>query len=312
MTYTIIALYRFMPIADVAGMCKNLRAAFVPLGICGSLLVAPEGINGTLAGTDESVRRMVEILKQQCGLEADQYKLSYADARPFNKLKIRAKREIVTFKQPSANPTERVGTYVAPEAWNELISDPEVVVLDTRNIYETRIGTFKNAVVPDIETFTEFAAYVRSALQAPKTKKIAMFCTGGIRCEKASAFMLAEGYQEVYHLKGGILKYLEQVPAAESLWEGDCYVFDKRMAVGHGLTTGRYVMCFSCGAAVDEPARHSPLYEAGVSCPACHATTSPADKDRFRTRQRQRSMLAEQNPTTTVAKATAGPSKDLL
>lgn len=235
MTYKIAALYRFTPIADVSALCASLKPRFEQLGLCGTLLVAPEGINGTLAGGEDGIAGLIDILNKECDLAKGEVKFSYAPEAPFKRLKVRPKKEIITFRQPQANPHEQVGQYVTPEQWNALMDDPDVIVLDTRNTYETEIGTFKGAVVPPIEKFTEFADYVREAMQADKKKKIAMFCTGGIRCEKASSFMLAEGFPEVYHLKGGILKYLEDMPAAQSRWEGSCYVFDDRVGVEHGL-----------------------------------------------------------------------------
>lgn len=235
MIWTIAALYRFTPIAKPEAFCIELREELPKHGIIGTLLVASEGINGTLAGTPEALEVLLDILSRRCGLPRDQVKFSHSETQPFGKLRIKYKQEIITFKQPQANPNEVVGQYVEAKNWNALMSDPDVLVLDTRNTYETAFGTFDGAVVPDIEKFTEFAEYVRSAMQAEKKKKIAMFCTGGIRCEKASSFMMTEGFPEVYHLKGGILKYLEEVPQGESRWQGECYVFDERVAVGHGL-----------------------------------------------------------------------------
>ncbi len=287
MTYTVAALYRFVTVENPAVLQAELKAVFSQLGVCGTLLIAPEGINGTLAGQDEAIKAMLDVLAQRTGLLEEDVKFSTAPEKPFNRLKIRLKRELITFKQPHADPVRLSGTYVKPQDWNALISDPDVVVLDTRNVYETALGTFDGAHDPQIEQFTEFADYVRAKLDPAKNKKIAMYCTGGIRCEKASAFMRAEGFEKVYHLKGGILKYLEEIPEAESKWHGDCYVFDKRMAVGHGLTTGRYSMCFCCGYALSAKDKAHPLYEPGVSCAYCHAFSSDADKKRFRMRQRQ-------------------------
>ena len=235
MTYTIAALYRFTPIAEPAVLRDALLAEFTKLNICGTLLVAAEGINGTLAGTAEDVQKMLALLTHTCGLERDDYKFSSAEFKPFQRLKVRVKKELITFKQASADPTKQVGQYLNPTEWNALVENPDVIVLDTRNLYETEIGTFDKAVVPPIHKFTEFADFVRTQMAEDKNKKIAMFCTGGIRCEKASAFMLAEGFPEVYHLKGGILKYLEETAPEQSKWRGSCYVFDERVAVGHGL-----------------------------------------------------------------------------
>lgn len=267
MTYTIAALYQFVDIKDIAALRVTLKAAFAPLGIYGTLLIAPEGINGTLAGSDAGIDAMLNILNQHTGLKRDEVKFSYAKTNPFRRLKLRLKKEIVTFKQPQIDPVGMVGTYVSAEEWNTLMAQDDVLVLDTRNLYETRIGTFDGAVVPPIRTFTEFADYVRKELNTQKNKKIAMFCTGGIRCEKASAFMRSEGFEDVFHLKGGILKYLETVPQNESRWNGDCYVFDGRVAVGHGLTSGHYAMCDNCGGALRREEMNRP-------CPECNAVNT--------------------------------------
>ena len=294
MTYTVAALYRFTPVAMPADLRTRLLPEFARLGICGSLLVATEGVNGTLAAaTEDAINAMLDLLNREVGIIRDDVKFSTAPEKPFNRLKIRLKKELITFQQPAADPTKICGTYVAPKDWNNLISDPEVVVLDTRNVYETIIGTFDKAQDPHIEKFTDFAGYVRENLDPKKHKKIAMYCTGGIRCEKASAFMMSEGFEEVYHLKGGILKYLEEVPAEQSKWNGECYVFDRRMAVGHGLTTGNYSMCFCCGYPLAVEDKAHPHFEDGVSCAHCHDKSSEADKVRFRARHRQ----LTQNPT---------------
>lgn len=288
MAYSIAAFYQFTPIADTATLRARLLTAFAPLELCGTLLIAPEGINGTLAGKGrEPVEAMLAILAQATGLPLTEVKFSEAGEKPFNKLKLRLKREIITFNQPQADPNKIVGTYVAPQDWNKLIADPDVTVLDTRNLYETAIGTFAGAVDPQIAQFTDFASFVRSKLNPAKNKKIAMFCTGGIRCEKASAFMRAEGFEEVYHLKGGILKYLEEVAPTESLWHGACYVFDKRVAVEHGLKPGAYNMCFCCGYPLTTEDQTHAHYEAGVSCAYCYDSSSESDKARFRTRHQQ-------------------------
>lgn len=238
MTYRIVALYRFTPIADTAALRARLIEQLQDPSLCGSLLIAPEGINGTLAGSDSAIDLLLDVLKRECGLDPakDEVKFSHSETQPFKRFKLRLKKEIITFRQPNSDPNIQVGQYVEPQDWNNLISGDDVIVLDTRNLYETKDGTFQNAVVPDINKFTEFAAYVREQLKGQQNKKIAMFCTGGIRCEKASSFMLAEGFPSVYHLKGGILKYLETVPQEQSLWNGECYVFDEREAVGHNLT----------------------------------------------------------------------------
>jgi len=247
MTWTIAALYRFTSIPDGAGLRLQLLPVFEDLGLCGSLLIAPEGINGTLAGTASAVDTALARLLNRVGLPRDDVKFSTSETKPFGRLKLRLKREIITFDQPAADPTSLAGIYVEPAAWNALLEDPETLLLDTRNRYETGIGMFESARDPGIDHFTEFADFVRSELDPARHKKIAMYCTGGIRCEKASAFMRTEGFEEVYHLKGGILKYLETIPADESKWQGECYVFDKRVAVAHALVEGTHDMCDACG-----------------------------------------------------------------
>jgi UPF0176 protein len=229
--YTIAALYRFVGVPDVPAAVAQLKGELRALGLRGILLVAPEGINGTLIGLPEAIEGLLDILGQRYGLPREDVKFAHSEVWTFNRLRVRVKKEIITFKQPEADPTKRVGTYASPAEWNALLNDPDVLVLDTRNTYETEIGTFEGAVVPPIRFFTEFADYVRQNLQEAKKKKIAMFCTGGIRCEKASAFMLAEGFEQVYHLKGGILKYIQDTPPEQSHWNGKCFVFDHRVGV---------------------------------------------------------------------------------
>ena len=287
MTYTIAALYLFTPVADPAELKLKLLQELSPLHLCGTLLIAPEGINGTLAGSEQAIKELLMYLNKHTGLSQKDVKFSYSEEKPFNRFKIRLKREIVTFNQPHANPNLKVGTYVEANQWNRLIEDPEVIVIDTRNKYETLIGTFERAIDPKIDSFTQFSDYVRENLDPKKHKKIAMFCTGGIRCEKASSFMLSEGFESVFHLKGGILKYLEEVPKEKSRWQGECYVFDRRMAVGHGLTTGRYSMCYCCGYPLSDVDKTHNLYEEGVSCAHCYEKTSAKDKSNYRMRHKQ-------------------------
>ena len=287
MPYTIAAFYRFTPIGDAKAFQLELKQKFALLDLCGTLLVAPEGINGTLAGAESAIEAMLEMLRGATGLPREEVKFSESAEKPFKRLKVRLKREIITFHQPDADPSVRVGKHVAAKDWNALIVDPDVLLLDTRNRYETRLGSFEEALDPEIEQFSDFAEFVRQNLDTTRHRKVAMFCTGGIRCEKASSFMLQEGFSEVYHLKGGILKYLEEIPAPDSRWQGDCYVFDHRMAVGQGLSTGRYEMCFSCGEAITAADRSEPQFEEGVSCPLCYEKTSQADKARFRMRHAQ-------------------------
>lgn len=237
MTYRIAALYRFFALADPAALRDKLADAFTAEELCGTLLIAPEGINGTLAGSDEVIERLLDLLKESTGLQREEVKFAESEERPFGRLKFRVKKEIIAFRKAMVDPAN-AGTYVQPEKWNELLNDPDVLVLDTRNRYETEFGMFKGAVDPGIDTFSDFATWVREHLDPQTTPKVAMYCTGGIRCEKASAFMLQEGFESVYHLKGGILKYLEQVPAEASQWQGSCFVFDRRTAVDHNDLQG--------------------------------------------------------------------------
>jgi len=230
--FTIAAFYRFVALPDPAALREQLRDIFITTDLCGTLLIAPEGINGTLAGSPQTIERLLDVLSAQTGLTRAEVKFAEAEDRPFGRLKFHLRKEVIPFRKASVDPN-RPGTYVEPRNWNALIADPEVLVLDTRNRYETELGTFTGAVDPGIETFSDFATWVREHLDPAKTPKVAMYCTGGIRCEKASAFMLQEGFAEVHHLRGGILKYLEETPAQESKWQGSCFVFDRRTSVDH-------------------------------------------------------------------------------
>jgi UPF0176 protein len=231
-TYTIAAFYRFLSLPEPAALAEELRATFNESDLRGTLLIACEGVNGTLAGSTETIDRLLKTLAEKVGLHREEVKFSYSEEQPFGRLKFKVKQEIIAFRKAKVDPT-KPGKYVEPRDWNALIADDEVLVLDTRNHYETDIGTFDGATAPGTENFSDFATYVRENLDAKKHRKIAMFCTGGIRCEKASAFMLQEGFDEIYHLKGGILNYLEQVPESSSKWRGACYVFDRRTSVDH-------------------------------------------------------------------------------
>ena len=229
---TIAAFYRFTPIAEPFALQQELRAGFCEEELRGTILIAREGVNGTVAGRGAVIERLLLLLNQRAGLQIREVKFSSAEEQPFGRLKIKVKREVLAFRTATVDAT-RAGTYVEPQHWNALLADPEVLLLDTRNRYEVAMGTFAGAADPEIETFSEFATYVRQKLDPAQHRKVAMFCTGGIRCEKASAFMLQEGFSQVFHLKGGILKYLEEVPEAESAWRGECFVFDRRRGVGH-------------------------------------------------------------------------------
>jgi UPF0176 protein len=254
MPVTVTAFYKFVSIADPAALRETLLARVRESDIKGTILVAHEGINATVAGSDEHIRSFLSWLRTDPRFAGLVSKESYADETPFRRFKVRLKREIVTLRQPEADPTKRVGTYVKPEDWNALVSDPDVIVVDTRNAYEVGIGTFKNAVDPGTRAFSEFPEFVSENLDPEKHRRVAMFCTGGIRCEKASAYMLAQGFPEVYHLEGGILKYLEVVSPEQSLWEGECFVFDQRVALDYGVRPGTHIMCKECGFPIQREA----------------------------------------------------------
>ena len=285
MNWKVAALYRFVDIPDTAALKAEILPICLEKGVCGTLLVAPEGINGTIAAQGKNLEDIIDYLDQTLGIRQGELKYSHAEDKPFNRMKVRLKKEIITMRAPEANPNDKVGTYVSPDEWNDLIKDPEVTLVDTRNDYETRVGIFKNALDPDIKTFTEFKDYVQTNLDPEKHKKVAMYCTGGIRCEKASSYMLAHGFEEVYHLKGGILKYLETIPADQSEWDGDCFVFDMRVAVGHGLEEKDWHVCFGCREPLtSEDLAHS-AYEQGVSCHYCIDSLTEERAKSLRARQ---------------------------
>jgi UPF0176 protein len=285
--FQVAAFYQFAPLAHYAALQTPLLDSLKASRVKGSVLLAPEGINGTIAATAGDLQIALSEVRRITGLGQLEHKLSFAQDPPFKRMKVRLKKEIVTIGDVAANPNEIVGTHVEPASWNALISDPDVVVIDTRNDYEVEIGTFKGAINPRTERFGAFPDFVRNTLQADKSKMIAMFCTGGIRCEKASSFMRNEGFENVYHLKGGILKYLELVPRDESLWEGGCFVFDERVAVGHGLEPGNHSICHGCLKPVSSEQRQSANYEDGVCCDACANVLTDVQKASNRERQRQ-------------------------
>jgi len=263
--------------------------------IKGTLLLAEEGINGTVAGSRESIDCLLEFLKSDERLTDLEHKESYADEVPFLRTKVKLKKEIVTLGQQGVSPINGGGTRVDPKDWNTIISDPEVVLIDTRNQYEVDIGSFKNAVSPKTTNFREFPGYIKTNLDPAKHKKVAMFCTGGIRCEKASAYMLQEGFEQVYQLNGGILKYLEEVNKDESLWEGDCFVFDGRVSVDHNLEEGNYEQCFACRRPISDEDMQSEHYHKGVSCPHCIDEKTDEQRDGFRERQHQVELAEQRN-----------------
>lgn len=290
----ITALYKFVTLDDYQSIREPLQTFCQEQGVKGTLLLANEGINGTVAGTRSAMDALLDYLKSDERLADVEYKESFAEENPFYRMKVKLKREIVTLGVEGIDPNLTVGTYVKPQDWNALISDPDVVLVDTRNDYEVDIGTFRGAIDPKTTTFREFPEYVHNNFDPKKNKKVAMFCTGGIRCEKASAYMLQEGYEEVYHLQGGILKYLEDVPEAESMWQGECFVFDNRVSVNHRLEQGHYDMCHACRRPISEQDKQSPDYLSGVSCHHCIGEKSEADRERFAQRQQQIELANEQ------------------
>lgn len=294
----VAALYHFTPFADCTAVRAKLLDACHALGIRGILLVAHEGINGTIAGTDDAIARILDIIRALPGCADLDVKFSRAPALPFHRMKVRIKREIVTMGVEGLDPRRDVGHYVAPDEWNTLISDPDTIVIDTRNDYEVAIGTFRDAIDPGTRTFREFPQWFRDRrrdlLAQGRTPRIAMFCTGGIRCEKATAFVRAEGIEDVFHLQGGILKYLETVPEDQSLWDGECFVFDQRVSVGHGLKPGTFDICHACRTPLSEADRASPHYVDGVSCPHCADQRTEAQRRRYAERERQIQLAAQQ------------------
>ena len=291
-SFHVAALYKFTPFADPEALRAALLAACEAHGIKGTLLLAREGINGTIAGTDNALASVLGHIRALPGCADLEVKFSAALDMPFHRMKVRVKREIVTMGEPDIDPTLSVGTYVDPHDWNALIADPETIVIDTRNDYEVAVGTFACAVDPQTPSFRDFPAWFRAhreELLAGK-KRVAMFCTGGIRCEKSTSFLRAEGVEEVYHLKGGILRYLEQVPENQSLWQGECFVFDERVSVGHGLAQGTFQLCRACRRPLDEAALAHPDYEDGVSCPACIGERTPEQRAGYAERQRQEAL----------------------
>ncbi|HSI38470.1 MAG TPA: rhodanese-related sulfurtransferase [Methylotenera sp.] len=285
--YLTAALYKFVSLPDYKQLQAPIQAACESHNIKGTLLLAEEGINGTIAGLPADIHRTLDYLRQDPRLADLEHKESYADEHPFYRMKVRLKKEIVTLGVPGVSPTKKVGTYVKPEDWNALISDPDVILIDTRNDYEVDIGTFKGALDPKTTTFREFPEYVAHNLDKTKHKKVAMFCTGGIRCEKASSYMMDQGFEEVYHLQGGILKYLETVPEEKSLWEGECFVFDQRVAVRHNLEVGEYDQCYACRHPLSPEEMQSEQYAAGISCPYCYDKLSEEKRASLSERQKQ-------------------------
>jgi UPF0176 protein len=286
-TITICSLYKFVRLDAFEALREPLSNKMVSANIKGTLLLAAEGINGTIAGSQVGINKVMTFLSEQPGLDNISHKESYSNDNPFHRTKVKLKKEIVTMGIEGIDPNQVVGTYVKPKDWNALIADPEVLLVDTRNDYEIEIGTFKKAVNTNTETFREFPAYVAKNLDKNKHKKVAMYCTGGIRCEKSTAYLKEQGFEEVYHLEGGILKYLEEVPSTETMWEGECFVFDGRVAVNHELEQGQYDQCFACRFPLTEAEKESEYYVKGVSCHRCHDKVTDEQRNRYVERQRQ-------------------------
>ena len=297
MSSLVMAFYGFTAMEGLPALQQELKTLAEQGGVRGTILLADEGVNGTISGPDAGVTAILDRLRQLPGLGGLEAKFSRAEQQTFHRLKVRLKREIVTMGCPTVKPAEQVGTYVSPEQWNALIADPETLVVDTRNRYEVEVGSFAGAIDPGTESFREFPAWVEQTLrplvEETQPKAIAMFCTGGIRCEKSTAYLLQQGFENVHHLQGGILKYLEEIPEERSSWQGECYVFDQRVSVNHQLQPGSYSLCHACGLPVSPAQRLEPSYREGISCPHCINRFSDADRERFAERQRQMHLARE-------------------
>ncbi|MGJ8679856.1 rhodanese-related sulfurtransferase [Paraglaciecola sp.] len=293
--YVVCALYKFVSLEDFKDIRQPLLQFMESENIKGTLLLAKEGINGTVSGTRKSIDALLARLNADQRLNPISFKESLDENQPFHRTKVKLKKEIVTLGVEGIDPLKTVGTYVKPKDWNALISDPEVFVVDTRNDYEIEIGTFKHAVNPKTDSFREFPEYVKENMDPAKHKKVAMFCTGGIRCEKSTAYMKEQGFDEVFHLEGGILQYLEDVPKDDTLWEGDCFVFDNRVAVNHDLEKSIYDQCYACRLPITEEDKQSEQFESGVSCPKCYGSHSDEQIARFKEREKQVNLARERN-----------------
>jgi len=289
----VTALYHFVRLENYKEIRQPLLDVMLVNNVRGTLLLANEGINGTIAGKRDGINKVLDWLRQDSRLSDFDSKDSFTDSMPFYRTKVKLKKEIVTMGIEGIDPKLKVGRYVKPEDWNALISDPETILIDTRNDYEYQIGTFEHAVNPDTNTFREFPKYVKDNLNPKKHKKVAMFCTGGIRCEKSTAFLMEQGFEDVFHLQGGILKYLEEVPKEETMWKGECFVFDNRVAVNHELEKGSYEQCYACRYPITKEEMQSVHYQEGVSCPHCYNTVTDEQRASFAEREKQ-ILLAKQ------------------
>lgn len=289
----VCALYKFASLEDYQALRAPLLHTLHHNQVRGTLLLASEGINGTVAGTREGIDALLDWLRRDPRLADIDYKESFTDEPPFKRTRVKLKKEIVTMGVPGIDPAHVVGTYVSPREWNQLINDPDVLLVDTRNDYEVQVGSFRDALNPGTATFREFPRYVHDNLDPKKHKKVAMFCTGGIRCEKSTALLKAQGFDEVFHLKGGILKYLEEIPEKDTLWEGECFVFDERVTVDHKLEQGNYDQCHACRLPITTADKASDTFQQGVSCPHCYDRLTAAQKVRFQERQRQMELARQ-------------------
>ena len=286
-TTVVAALYKFVRLPDFETLRSPLHKVMTDHEVRGTVLLAAEGVNGTIAGTREGVDAVLDFLRADPRINTLTAKESYTQENPFYRSKVKLKKEIVTMGVEDIDPIDIVGTYVKPEDWNALIADPDVLLVDTRNDYEVQIGSFKNALNPKTESFREFPEFAKQNLDPSKHKKVAMFCTGGIRCEKSTAFMKQQGFKEVYHLEGGILKYLEEVPQENTLWEGECFVFDNRVTVNHRLEKGSYDQCHACRMPITQLDMASEQYQRGISCPHCYDEHNEEQRSRYAERERQ-------------------------
>jgi UPF0176 protein len=301
----VAALYRFVRLEDYQNLRAPLLAFCDARGVRGTLLLAEEGINGTIAGTPRAISEVLAYLRSDDRLADLECKFSYNTDRPFLRMKVKLKKEIVTMGRPGIDPNQSVGRYASPEQWNALVDDPDCLVIDTRNDYEVEIGTFQGAINPNTTSFREFPEWVEENLDPSKHKKVAMFCTGGIRCEKSTSLLVSMGFEDVWHLQGGILNYLEKTPVEQTRWNGECFVFDSRVSVDHHLEKGRYDQCYACRFPIDDAQKASDLYVPGVSCPRCHDAHSEQQKRRFTERQKQISLARARGETHIGADAAA-------
>ncbi len=297
MVWVVATLYKFTTLTDFRAMHQPLLSLMKQYGIKGTILLAQEGINGTVCGTPAHIKKLKAWFDQDSRFEGLEYKEDFSENQTFYRTKVKLKKEIVTMGIEQIDPAIDNGTYVNPEDWNQLISDPDVTVLDARNDYEIKIGSFEGAISPNTNNFREFPDFVNKKMDVKQHKKVAMFCTGGIRCEKATAYLKSQGFESVYHLKGGILKYLATVPQSKSLWNGECFVFDQRVAVNHDLTKGQYNQCYACRVPINTEDQQSDLYQKGISCPYCHHKLEEKQLKRFKEREKQIDLALKKGKT---------------